>query len=81
MTAHHCEGLECGFFHIGMSATTCADGQSIANAVNVLVKMLVFKNIVRFTCNVGANLAKCQNLLENTVKIQEYLYAPSPYFR
>ena len=38
MTPHHCEGLECGLFHIGMPSTTVTNSKSLANEVNVLVK-------------------------------------------
>ena len=40
MNAHHCEGLEIGFFHIGMPATTGTYGQSLENTVNVLVEKI-----------------------------------------
>ena len=38
MTPNHCEGLECGLFHIGMPSTTVTNSKSLANEVNVLVK-------------------------------------------
>ena len=43
MTDRHCEGMEHGFFHIGMPATTGTDGKILDNVVNVLVKILVLK--------------------------------------
>ena len=76
MTANYCEGLDHGFFRIDMSDTTGANGQSIKNAVNRMVIILIKKNI-RFTRNGGENLAKCQTLIGNTVKTQEYLYSLS----
>ena len=45
MTDHHCEGLEHGFFHIFIPATTGTYVQSITNAVNVLVKTFGPENI------------------------------------
>ena len=45
MTAYHCEVLEHGFFYLGMLNTTCTGGQIIANAVNLLLKSLVLKEI------------------------------------
>ena len=38
MTNHHCEGLKRGFLHIGIPDTTGTYGQSMANALNVLMK-------------------------------------------
>ena len=38
MTAHHCEELDRGFFHIFMPATTGTDGKSLANVMNGIVK-------------------------------------------
>ena len=73
MTAHHCEGLECAFFHIGVLATTGACGQILSNAENMFVNFLSKKNIFRFTCDRGTNLEKYQTILGNKVKIQENL--------
>ena len=43
MTAHHCEGLDHGFLHIVIPATTGIDSQITTNAVNVLVEKLILK--------------------------------------
>ena len=44
ITAHHCEGLESGFLHICIPATTCTHGQVLANELNVLVKTIPEKH-------------------------------------
>ena len=86
MNDHHYEGLEHGFFHLGMSATTSTYNQSLANSVNLFVKIFGPENNCQIYLQRRFKLGKRPDFTwkyskkyRNSCKLQARISDESPY--